>query len=246
MKTETESTIPPFVFVDGKKYVLAEAEERPEPDIFSKLTQPPRNVSSVVRWRLFLCREGDLWLLAFFLGALFCSGLSFLLGDDIPFFGFFTVFFVSVLPFVLISIDRTYSAMRASSNTIQLLQDGLAGKGRFFGMCATGKKVSHAVEMQLQYQFTTHDGDTCNAFFQEIDANKLIKISDESLKLIFYDPMQPNRNVLFNTLPKGIEFDEENGTFYTRPSFLMIQVLWLGIAFSAIPLIVCAVILLSR
>jgi hypothetical protein len=66
----TESTIPPFVFAYGRKYVLAETEELPEPEMFAKLTPPPRNVSAAVRWRMYLRQEMELLTLAVFIGLL--------------------------------------------------------------------------------------------------------------------------------------------------------------------------------
>lgn len=48
----------PFVMVGGKKYVLAEDEQAeptgPEPEIFQRLTEPPRSVSLAVRLLLLL------------------------------------------------------------------------------------------------------------------------------------------------------------------------------------------------
>ena len=240
---DTESTILPFVFVDGRKYVLDETEELPEPEILGKLTPPPRNVSPSVRWRLFLCREMELLGIAVSMGILFTTGACFLFGGV---FGDFStlilVIVLPILPYTLAGIGRVYSGMRASSNHIQLLQDGLISKGRFYGMGSTGKKVDNVLEMQLKYQFTTQDGNTYNARFVA-DMRQVIKLSGESIKLIFYDPTQPNKHLLFDTLPKGVDFDGENGTFFTRLSYLILQMLWLCIAFSAIPVITLAVAL---
>jgi len=71
----------------------------------------------------------------------------------------------------------------------------------------------------------------------------LIKLSDESLKLIFYDPAEPSRTLLFDTLPKGIVFDDLNATFCTSPLLIVWQVFYLCLAFAAIPMITLAVII---
>jgi len=248
---DTESTIVPFVFVDGRRYVLAETDELPEPEILGKLTPPPRNVSSSMQWRLILCREGELNIVATFLGAFFCFGTLFLLGGDLgDFASWMLAIGVPILPYVLICVNRICSGMRESSSIIQFLQDGLVGKGRFYGMAPTGKKHhtsgklsdnARIPEIHMKYQFAMQDGNTHNAFLTVTDMRQFIRLSDDSLKLFFYDPAQPNRNLLFDTLPKGIDFDEETGTFCTRPAVLLTQIVWLCVAFSAIPAITFAV-----
>ena len=240
---ETETTTLPFIFVDGKKYVLDEDEERPEPEIFGKLTPPPREVSKAVEWRLFLCREGDLLLLAFFTGVLLCSGTLFIFGGDFRHFASWILggVVVPMLPFVLVAAHRISAGMRGSVMVIQFLREGLIGKGRFFGMKATGKVSRNAPEIEWRYQFTSEDGNTRNAYFVVTDIWKSLELTDESLKLILYDAIQPNRNILFDTLPRGIEFNETTGTFYTNPWFLMMQAFWLCFAFSAVPAIILLV-----
>lgn len=70
----------PFVIIDGKKYVLAEEEsfdpllDGPEPEIFQKLGEPPRNITFSVRM-LLLLNSGLAtmfgWIFACF-GMIFC------------------------------------------------------------------------------------------------------------------------------------------------------------------------------
>jgi hypothetical protein len=235
---ETESTIPPFVFVDGRKYVLAETEELPEPEMFAKLTPPPRNVSSTVRWRLYLRHEMELFTLAVFVGGAVSTVMTLILAADAPHVcGLVGTMFCSLLPFAYFAASRVYSGRHETRNALQLLQDGLAGKGRFAGICATEKVVDKVAEMKLTYQFTTQNGNTYNASFCMANVKKIMSLSTEKPKLIFYDPVKPSRNVLFDTLPKGIEFDEIDEVFRTKQSFLVVQILWLCFGVAVFPLI---------
>jgi hypothetical protein len=149
---------------------------------------------------------------------------------------------IPLLPVAYIFASRIYSGRHETLNALQLLQNGLAGKGRFVGLCSTGKKIDNAAEMQLQYQFTIQEGNTYNASFCMANVKKIMELSDESLKIIFYDPVQPKRNVLFDTLPKGIEFDDLDGIFRTHPLFLITQLLWLCFGIAVFPIIFLGVI----
>ena len=237
---EPDSPISPFVFVDGRKYILAETEKRREPEIFAKLTPPPRNVSPLVQWRIFLSREGDLMLITLSVSILGSSGVLCVLDGGI-FLGFMAATLVSLLPFAYTATIRVISAMRKSTGTIQLLQNGLPGRGRFCGMCATGKKVDNFAETQLKYQFSMEDGNSYNASFTTANIKQVMELADESLKLVIYDPAQPNRNLLFDALPKGIWFDENDEVFRTSLVPIYLQVLGLCLAAFALPAIFCAV-----
>ena len=239
---EPPPAISPFVFVDGRKYILAETEERPEPEIFGKLTPPPRTVSPLVRWRVLLRSEMELLLIVLCMGTVCTVGILYLLGGDFAAFaGFLIVPLVPLLPIAFMKATKVILTMRQTTGIIWLLQNGLAGKGRFFGMGATGKTVDNFAEVQLQYQFTTEDGNTRNAFFVTAEIKKAMALADESFKLIFYDPAQPNRNLLFDSLPKGIVFDEFDGIFRTSPMLLYVQILWLCFVFAVVPAIIFVV-----
>ena len=242
---ETEQTIPPFVFVDGRKYVLAETEELPEPEMLAKLTPPPRNVSPAVRWRLYLRHEMEILTLAVLFGAYSGVGIFYLFifgGNLATLNACLTMMVAPTLPIAYVFASRVYLGRHETLNMLQLLQDGLAGKGRFVGLCSTGKRIDNAPEMQLKYQFTTQEGNTYNASFCMANAKKIMELSTESLKLIFYAPAKPSRNVLFDTLPKGIEFDDENETFCTKSSFLITQILWVCFGVAVFPIIFFAVV----
>jgi hypothetical protein len=242
--------IPPFVFVDGRKYVLAEDEERPVPEIFDKLTSPPRNVTAWVKWRVRLRRKMELQFTAFFAGCCCCAGILWALGVNAMIFNaFIGAMCIPMIPIVFIMAQRCLSDMRKSASDLQLLQNGFVGKGRFFGMCSTVKTVHNFPEMQFKYQFAMEDGNSYNTSFSMTDlmtdvmqhAKNMRALSDESLKLIFYDPTKPKRNLLFDALPKGIWFDDSAATFRTAPLLLIIQILWLCVAFAAVPMITLTV-----
>jgi hypothetical protein len=241
-------TIPPFVFVDGRKYVLAEDEERPQPEIFEKLTPPPRNVTAWVKWRLRLRRKTELLFIAFFVGSCCSGGILLALGNKFA-ITFMAAMCIPILPIAFIMIQRCLSDLRKSASDLRLLQIGFVGKGRFFGMCSSKKTVHNFPEMQFKYQFTMEDGNSYNTSFSMTDlmtdmmqyTEKMRGLSDESLKLIFYDPVKPSLNLLFDSLPKGIRFDDSEEKFCTAPSLLIVQILWLCATFAAVPLIVLTV-----
>jgi hypothetical protein len=79
-KTEMNNTPRPFVVVDGRRYVLADEEDKdyfaslPEPEIFQKLTPPPRKVSIAAQLLLLGDMSVDVvigWIFACF-GMIFC------------------------------------------------------------------------------------------------------------------------------------------------------------------------------
>jgi hypothetical protein len=241
---ETESTIPPFVFVDGRKYVLADIEELPVPEMFEKLTPPPRNISASVRWRLYLRHEIELLTLAVFTGLGGCMIAMWMFAEIgvAVMCHIMMVVALPLLPIACLFASRIYVGRHETFNALRLLQDGLVSTGRFVGICATEKKVDNAVLMLLTYQFTLQDGNTYNASFYMANVKKIMALSTESLKLIFYDPAQPNQNMLFDTLPKGIEFDEIDGIFRTKSSFLITQILWLCFGVAVFPIIFSLII----
>jgi len=242
METETPKTIPPYVFVDGRKYILADAEELPEPEMFARLTPPPRNVSQLIQWRLFLSRESELLLIATVIGALCGCGLGMLFIEGFAFIGsMIGVFFLTMLPVIIPAIFRIRSAARKRSNIIHLLQNGLVGKGRFYSMASTGKTVDNLTEVELKYQFTAADGKTRYASLCVTEMRKLLALSSDSQRLVFYDPIGASRNLLFDSLPKGTKFDSATATFCMSPWFLIGQILGLCIAVTAIPAIIFGV-----
>ena len=234
---ETESAIPPFVFVDGRKYILAEDEELPERELLTKLTCPPRNISALVRWRLYLRQETDLYLLALYAGVLGSACTLRMFGVEAVLNGLMLTFTIVMLPYAYIAASRIYSGRHETMNVLRLLQIGLASCGRLVDLISTGKKVDNAVEIQLKYQFTTHEGSTFNTSFCTANINTIMKLSSETQKIIFYDPAQPRRNILFDALPEGIEFDDLDGIFRTNLSFLMTQLLWLCFMIAILPMI---------
>ena len=245
MEAETTITISPFIFVDGRKYILADPEELPEPEIFSRITPPPRNISPLVLWRLFLCRESELLLIATFIGMCCGCGLGWLFIDGFAFVGF--IIMGTILPmflFVLNAVMRILLAARKRLNIIHLLQNGLIGKGCFVGMASTGNREDNLPEIELKYQFTSEDGNTRSAFHCVTDMRKLMELSSASQKLILYDSIGPSRNLLFDTLPKGIDFDEATQTFYTSLSFLVVQIFGLCLAVSIVPAIIFGIYVL--
>jgi len=242
VETKTPTTIVPFTFVDGRKYILAETEELPEPEIFARLTPPPRTVSQLTQWRLFLSRELELLVIATVVGALCGCGLGMWFIEGFAFIGsMIGAFFLIISPSIVSALFRIRLAARNSSNIIHLLQNGLVGKGRFYSMASTGKTVNGLMEVELKYQFTAADGKTRYASLCVTEMRKLLELSSESLRLVFYDPVGASRNLLFDTLPKGTKFDSTSATFCTSPWFLIGQIFGLCIAVAAIPAIIFGV-----
>jgi hypothetical protein len=156
-------------------------------------------------------------------------------GMNLNFIEAFT-FFVLLLPIIGLSII-CYKIFR-SLKILRLLQNGEVGKGYFIEMEPTGMVINGKPVMKLHYQFTANDGEIHDAFVKTCNTKKL---TDASLKPFFYDVMQPNKSVLFDSLPNGIHFDEFDRTFRANPLISFLPILFFGLFLAELVVLIYAI-----
>jgi hypothetical protein len=124
----------------------------------------------------------------------------------LPFFGMGSLFGVIGLCFPVYS-------WFAGEEAIHLLRDGTAIGARFRGMNPTGTKVNDSPMMKVDFEYQV-DGETYTASAQALDTSRL---TDTPCKAVLYDPMQPNRSIVLDSLPGGLHLDELTGRFGVNP-----------------------------
>ncbi|MDR1964502.1 MAG: hypothetical protein LBQ50_12045, partial [Planctomycetaceae bacterium] len=81
--------------------------------------------------------------------------------------------------------------------SIQLLRSGIIDNGRLAAMTKTGNYNDDKPEMNLQYQFTTTNGETEDIFIKTDDTKSL---TIDSLRPLLYDPFNPKISVFLDVL----------------------------------------------
>ena len=102
----------------------------------------------------------------------------------------------------------------AGGKAIRLVQYGTAVGAKFAGMSPTGTKVNAKPVMKVNFEYQA-DGETYTTSVYALDTSRL---TDTKYKVVLYDPMQPERSVVPDGLPRGIYLDEMTGQFRTNPS----------------------------
>ncbi|MDR1925176.1 MAG: hypothetical protein LBQ66_12465, partial [Planctomycetaceae bacterium] len=111
---------------------------------------------------------------------------------------------------LVLALDGVWDGLRA----IQLLRSGIIDNGRLAAMTKTGNYNDDKPEMNLQYQFTTANGETEDIFIKTDDTKSL---TIDSLRPLLYDPFNPKISVFLDVLPAGVRFDEMKNTFTVNP-----------------------------
>lgn len=128
--------------------------------------------------------------------------------------GIFIIFIPFVFLFPIIGIAVVFYGALQGKKAIHLLQDGEIGRGRYLDMKLTGTKVNHQSVMKLHYQFEAADGETYDAYATALDTEKL---TDDPVEPLLYDPLDPTKSVLLDSLPGNVRFDEFEGIFKANP-----------------------------
>lgn len=210
-----------FVIVDGKKFVLAQDEQSkpggPEPEIFQRLTEPPRNVSFAARMTLLWCNglvpQIGWFLVCFILFFAIIAGHAFTEmsdhGELVDGLGF-VIFGLNFVTFLLGGTGMILYGFFKGRNTLRLLRDGEVGRARFVGMKETGLRVNNEMMMKLHFTFTASDGQDYDVHVKTLETKKLL---DDAVEPLFYDPADPKNAILLDSIPSKIRFDDMERTF---------------------------------
>ena len=101
----------------------------------------------------------------------------------------------------------------AGGKAIQMLQYGTAVGARYLGMNSTGVRVNDQSVMKVNFEYQVA-GETYTASAQALNISRL---TDAKHKVVFYDPVLPERSVVLDGLPSGIHLDELTGRFWSSP-----------------------------
>jgi hypothetical protein len=99
----------------------------------------------------------------------------------------------------------------AGSKAIRLLQNGTATRAKFFGVNLVGANRAKAPMVEFLYRV---EDQAYSVFSEDSGASRL---TIETCKDVFYDPMHPEQSVVLHGLPNGIHFDEQTGRFLCSP-----------------------------
>ena len=94
-----------------------------------------------------------------------------------------------------------------------ILRYGIATGARFVDMNPTTTRVNKQPVMKVNFEFQV-DGERYMASAYALDTSRL---TNSKNKVIFYDPMRPDKSVVLDGLPRGIHLDEQTGWFQTNP-----------------------------
>jgi hypothetical protein len=122
------------------------------------------------------------------------------------------VLFISL--FAFIGLCFPISSWFAGGRAIRLLQYGIATKARFLGPNPTNENSEQSPKFDFEYLV---DDQTYTVTAQAQNDFQLSRLTDTKSKVVFYDPMQPDRSVVLDGLPCGIQFDEWTGQFRVNP-----------------------------
>lgn len=121
---------------------------------------------------------------------------------------FIWIFIGMALLFTVIGLGVSSFSMLSGLKRIRLLRDGTLSTAHIIGSEPTNVRINHRQVMKLTFQYTV-DGQPYTATFRTLEADRL---DDSSAKIAFYDLLDPNKALLWESLP-GIRVDELTGRF---------------------------------
>ena len=122
----------------------------------------------------------------------------------------------------------------AGGKAIQMLQYGTAVGARYLGKNPTGTSYNNRPVMKVNFEYQVA-GETYTASAQALDT---FRLTDAKQKVVFYDPMVPERSVVLDGLPSGIHLDELTCRFWTNPLYCFFPLLAAAIVCGQIAAIV--------
>ena len=140
--------------------------------------------------------------------ALKCSGRHWrFLGDKTNHAVWMFIAFGSV--FLIIGMCISGFSFVGGSRAIRLLRDGEVGQAMFLGMEKTGTRVNDRYVMKMNYRHMVDD----EPYTFHVKTLAPERLDDGSAKIVFYDPLNPAKAILWEALPQGITLDELTGRF---------------------------------
>ncbi|MGV8122619.1 MAG: hypothetical protein AB2L14_22905 [Candidatus Xenobiia bacterium LiM19] len=122
------------------------------------------------------------------------------------------VIFVVIFPFVGLCF-LSYGLIQGFK-ALRLLSSGDAALGTLEKKEATNVEVNNRRVYALTFSFKTKDGTPA---FAVSKTNEPEKLEDDTEERLFYDPVNPSRAVLFDSLPGGVGIDERGEIFDPSP-----------------------------
>ena len=128
--------------------------------------------------------------------------------------GFFPwIFFGAGCLFSTIGLCFPIYSWFTGGKTIHILREGTAIGARYKDTTPTNMSVNKQPVMNVNFEYQV-DGEKYTASATALDTSRP---TDTKIKVILYDPMQPNKSVVLDGLPRGIHLDELTGQFRTNP-----------------------------
>ena len=230
-----------------------------DPSILRVISHPPRDIPLSVRLDLRFCppnlmSAGRGWFLSVmgFAFALIVSSVTELddlvprnWGDIAGEVGLPHVFWGCCL-FGVIGLYSPIKGLFVGGKAVWLLQYGHAVIARYSGMEPTGMSIHRRgserdtliMNVNFEYQVS---GNNYAASVQALETDTF-RWTETKTKIVFYDPMRPDKSVVLDGVPGGIQIDELTGRFQTNPLNYALQLLAATIVLVQIVAIVVLVI----
>ena len=129
------------------------------------------------------------------------EGANFSKGGDIGYFGLMTFIF----PTVGICIVFFGTILPGLKNR-QLVQYGELALASFLLQESTNTRVNKQNVQRLIFQFETPDGEQHEATLKTLDPDKYL--GDHRRKIVFYNPDNPKKNMVWDSVASMMKFDE--------------------------------------
>jgi hypothetical protein len=121
---------------------------------------------------------------------------------------------VFLTPFMGIGIVFLFFGLRTGIRANRLLANGRGAYGRLKSSEPTSTRINNQRVMKLTFAFTTEDGQPAEAVLRTPQTGP---VTDEPAEKLIYDPRNPSRAVLLDSLPSGAAIDDHGQIYSRRP-----------------------------
>ena len=160
--------------------------------------------------------------------------------------GWLPLIFLGCCLFGVIGLYSPIKGLFVGGKAIWLLQYGHAVIARYSGMEPTGMSIHRRgserdtliMNVNFEYQVS---GNNYVASVQALETDTF-RWTETKTKFVFYDPMRPDKSVVLDGVPGGIQIDELTGRFKTNPLNYALQSLAAVVVFGQVVAIAVLVI----
>ena len=119
-----------------------------------------------------------------------------------------------IIPFVgMFGLGFPLYLWLAGGKAIHLLQDGTATSAKYVGMNHSGISANKVPVMKVNFEYQVDE----KKYTASVHAVDTSRFTDAEYRVVFYDPIEPKRSVVWDGLPRGLRIDELTRRFGVNP-----------------------------